>query len=525
MAVPPQARRRTRLLLAALLLAASATGLSAQSTGFRVQGVVTAPDDQPVAGAEVRLFRDGGSAGNARPILTDERGRWTFVTPATGRWEIEISAEGFVTSEGWVQVHGELTTPPVEVELRTLDEGTPAFLEGDRRTISRWLERANELLDQGRTRQAREEYQKALDAVPEAERPEILQAIARTHFLEQNHDEAVGALEAALAIAPGDPRLRQLYGILMEQLGRADEVERRLGEIAAARRDATPEPTPQRNFPAIERPLIEPAPTPGRTGHYRTRFTESSPLADMDVYLERFGYTAEEIRPYDNAMGRYDLAEESFDIVVPEDWDGEEPLGLFVFISPTPFGGFTKDEVAQVLSARRLIWVGADNVGNGRAAWYRVNLTLDAVHNVSQFYPIDPRRIYVAGYSGGGRLASAMTFVYPEVFTGGFFFYGTDWYEPVRVPYQPGATWPAKYPRPDKRRLEIAKRERRLVFLTGSRDFNRPQTKAAYRRAVEDGFAHATYLEIPEADHYYGIRGEWLERGLAALDAPLDDSD
>ncbi len=57
-----------------------------------------------------------------------------------------------------------------------------------------------------------------------------------------------------------------------------------------------------------------------------------------------------------------------------------------------------------------------------------------------------------------------------------------------------------------------------MVFLTGSRDFNRAQTKAAYKRATDEGFEHATYLEIPDADHYFGISGEWLRRGLVALD-------
>jgi len=433
------------------------------------------------------------------------------------------STEGFLTSEGWIEVHGSLATPLVKVELRTLEEGTPAFLEGNRATITRWIERANNLLDQGRSKAARDEYQKALDALPIEEHPDILQAIARTHFVEQSYDDAVTTLEQALTIAPADKRLRQLYRILLTELGRTDEIDRRLAEIAAeGPLTAEPEPPRSPRGPAIGRPPIDQVPVAGRVGHYRTRFTETSPLSDMDIYLERFGYTAEEIHPYDNAMGRYDLGEESFDIYVPEDYDGEETLGLFVFVSPTPFGGFTRDEIARVLTERRLIWAGPDNIGNGRSAWYRLHLALDAAHNLAQLYDIDPRRVYISGYSGGGRLASAMTFLYPEVFAGGFFFYGTDWYEPVVVPYQPGATWPAKFPRPDKRRFDTAKAQRRLVFLTGSRDFNRPQTKAAYRQAVEDGFAHATYLEIPGADHYFGIDGEWLERGLAALDAPLD---
>ena len=72
-----------------------------------------------------------------------------------------------------------------------------------------------------------------------------------------------------------------------------------------------------------------------------------------------------------------------------------------------------------------------------------------------------------------------------------------------------------------KQQLKQLKEETRLVFLTGSRDFNRAETKVTYRFAESEGFEHSTYLEIPDADHYFGISGEWLERALEALDSPL----
>ena len=74
----------------------------------------------------------------------------------------------------------------------------------------------------------------------------------------------------------------------------------------------------------------------------------------------------------------------------------------------------------------------------------------------------------------------------------------------------------------DWNRVRKLIRERnRYVFLTGERDFNRPQTRVFHRLYKKDGFRHVTYIEIPGADHYFGVRGEWLAKGIEALDAGL----
>ena len=39
----------------------------------------------------------------------------------------------------------------------------------------------------------------------------------------------------------------------------------------------------------------------------------------------------------------------------------------------------------------------------------------------SEIREIDPKRIYVAGFSGGGNMSCLLTFHYPEVFSGGIY--------------------------------------------------------------------------------------------------------
>lgn len=113
-------------------------------------------------------------------------------------------------------------------------------------------------------------------------------------------------------------------------------------------------------------------------------------------------------------------------------------------------------------------------------------------------------------------MASLLAFHYPELFRGGFFFYGCNYYRDLAVPGEPDTIWQARFRRPE--RLKSLRQDHGFVLLTGEKDFNRPQTKAIYDAMREDGFRHVTYLEIPGADHYYGIHAEWLARGLESLD-------
>jgi dienelactone hydrolase len=161
-----------------------------------------------------------------------------------------------------------------------------------------------------------------------------------------------------------------------------------------------------------------------------------------------------------------------------------------------------------------VIWVGANGAGNPRAKWDRIGLALDAVHNVSRLYNIDPERIVIAGYSGGGRTASAAVMLFPEVFRGVICWFGVDYFRPVPVSYKPGHSWPAAFPEPAKKDRRVLEQEVRFALVTGERDFNRAETSAVSSEMAKDGFTGVTYLEIPGADHYHGLDPEWFGRAL-----------
>ncbi len=518
--MPTLSTRSPSIALLAFLMLAVSLAAQEHPPAARVAGRITDLDDRPVAAASVTVARSQAPA-STRSVVTDAQGRWALVEVSTGRWEITVKARGFRTSVGWFDV-SRTGADPVSVALRPLDEVTPIFGTSVQ-SITNWIEMGNDLLEQGYPERARQEYEKALTMLPVESQPEVLRAVARTHYLQQEWDPCVAALEQALLLAPEDATSRQLYRSVAMQLNRSEQAEAFLssldqGQVAGL----GPEPgetmaDPLANDTRLDELPVEP-PAAGRRGRYRVVFDQSSPQGGLPLLVERLGIDQEYVEENDPAGGRYDLRVESFQVYVPE---GEPPaagFGLLVWISPLPYGGFARDEVREVLDEKGLIWVGADHSGNLRPLWFRVLLALDAVHNMQRYYRIDTDRIYAAGYSGGGRVTSTLALLYAEVFRGGFSLFGCDYWQPVAIAHMPGAHWPAAFPAPSREIARSVKQSSRLVLLTGELDFNRSQTRAIFNQMVDDGFQNVEILTIPGASHYHPVENEWFARGIEFLD-------
>jgi hypothetical protein len=220
----------------------------------------------------------------------------------------------------------------------------------------------------------------------------------------------------------------------------------------------------------------------------------------------------------------YKLEEESFEVYVPASYTGERAYGLVVFASPSPSGGLDALDRnfgwQAALDKHELIWVGANNAGNDRSVFPRLGLPIDAAANMQARYRIDPQRVYVAGISGGGRIASMLAVTCPDVFRGGgFYMIGCNFYRVEKSKEKEGTYAASFYPPPPKVLAE-AKRSKH-VFLTGDTDPNRDQTQVYYEAFQHDGFAHCTYLQVPNVGHQPPPR-EWFEKAIEALDAPAD---
>ncbi|HLE85034.1 MAG TPA: carboxypeptidase-like regulatory domain-containing protein, partial [Thermoanaerobaculia bacterium] len=420
------ARRAPRLATALLLVVGAAAALGAQEWQGpgRAHGVVLDPKEEPVAGARVTLSPEEwpeGEPSPVPPVLTGEDGRWAVARLAPGLWRIEIAAEGHHPAEGTVVVPAEGPGRELTIELRSLEEVSPSSAESDPAwSVRRWLEEGDAFLAQGRPAEACAEYLKALQTpgvLGPAERAQVLETVARTRFLEGARGEAERALLAALLLAPGEGRLRELYTALLEGEGRGAEARRLLErlerepETVREERESelagllTPPEEAAPGPEAPEQPVL--APEAHRRGRYRTAFAERSPLSDPAVVVSRYGGTQEDARRLD-PEGRYELAQEIFEVYVPEGYapaSGSAPgYGLLVWVSPNRSGGVERPELQALLDQRRLLWVGANRAGNPRSAWVRAGLALDAARAMAALYDLDPERIYVDGYSGGGRV-------------------------------------------------------------------------------------------------------------------------
>jgi hypothetical protein len=159
-------------------------------------------------------------------------------------------------------------------------------------------------------------------------------------------------------------------------------------------------------FAAVKRPDAG-GPT-AATGRQRLTFTERSPHGTLEAVCRAANFDPKkDIPPGEKERWEYDLAKESFEVVVPRGYNGKTPYGLFVFISP----GEAQAPRAwlEALARHKLIWVSANNAGSGRGNAIRMGLALDAAHNMKKRYNLDRARIYVGGYSNGGYWASCLS--------------------------------------------------------------------------------------------------------------------
>jgi hypothetical protein len=254
-----------------------------------------------------------------------------------------------------------------------------------------------------------------------------------------------------------------------------------------------------------------------RTGEFQIVFTERNALSDPAVVATRHGWVVSKLKA-EGAETQYELSKESFEVRVPRDYEAAKKFGLLVWISAGQ-SGKANGAWNPVLDAHHLIWVGANRAGNSRSVMVRLGLALDAVSNMKSRYSIDADRVYISGGSGGGRCASMLGVSCADVFHGGIYMIGCDYFRDIPTG-EANRFWPRSYVQPSARLVGFARQRSRHVLLTGEQDMNRAQTKANFESGFRrDGFEHVNYLEVPGMGHRLPP-GEWFEKAVGLLDSP-----
>lgn len=258
---------------------------------------------------------------------------------------------------------------------------------------------------------------------------------------------------------------------------------------------------------------------PHKKGNFTAVFEEYSPLSDTKSISSRMMISLEQISPY--KKHNYDIEQESFEVYVPDSYDSNTPFGLMVWISPSPDGGVKHYPGGhQLMDKHKLIWVGANNSGNKTSLYRcRIPLALDAAYNMQKLYNIDPNRVYVAGLSGGGRVASITAFHHSDVYNGGIFIIGASYWEGMRVPGK-NSIWRASCMKPRPKFLMRAKKFGRYVLLTGDNDGNRLEMHTYYERGYSKFLNDVLYIQVPRMGHE-PPPAEEFDKALEYIDKPL----
>jgi len=201
------------------------------------------------------------------------------------------------------------------------------------------------------------------------------------------------------------------------------------------------------------------------------------------------------------------LADERFLVYAPK---RAPPRGyaVMVFVPPWPDARLPRGW-APVLDREGVIFVSAARSGNDASILDRREpLAVLAAENIVARYPVDPERIYIAGFSGGSRVAMRIALAYPDVFQGALLNAGAD---PIG---NPETTLP---PRDLFLRVQASTR---LVYVTGARDEVNLGKDADSRRSMSRWCVFSTAAQIAPRLGHEPLDAGALAAALAGLDTP-----
>lgn len=242
---------------------------------------------------------------------------------------------------------------------------------------------------------------------------------------------------------------------------------------------------------------------------------DPSPLAEKTRFLERvlMPTTADRLSRFEQVSGQQvsplslDTGEERADAWVP----AHKPpggYGVIVFVSPTPEWPVPR-AYRKTLDAHGIIWIAARRSGNRESVYdRRMPLALHALEWVERRFPVNPDRRYIAGFSGGGRVAQRIALAWPDVFSGALLIAGSD-------PFGENGTV-----LPTRDRFARFQQHTRIVFATGMQDTpNRTHDKRTRDTMQAYCVAHL-FRHLQSRTEHWIPDGRGFARAVRDLDTP-----
>ena len=196
----------------------------------------------------------------------------------------------------------------------------------------------------------------------------------------------------------------------------------------------------------------------------------------------------------------FDLSRETFYVSVPSGSSAGRPQGILVFMSPADECADVPPGWASVLKEKKLIFIAPQKAGNEQPVSRRVGLAVLAARKLLEMANIDSNRVYVAGFSGGARVASYSSFLRPTLFSGVFAVCGVDF--PRKVP-RVMATRDDEYGyfSLGEQKVVEARKRVKFVLVTGSKDFRYGNIMDIYTAGFQKDGYKVNLMDMPGMGH------------------------
>lgn len=170
-------------------------------------------------------------------------------------------------------------------------------------------------------------------------------------------------------------------------------------------------------------------------------------------------------------------------ITLPDPGHAATP-GALIWVSETP-SGRVPEPIARACDQLGLVAIGVDHCGDTVGDADRAQRVLDALASVRSSLTIDAGRVYIAGFSGGARIASMMQLAFPDVFAGALAIGGLASHHDAPTGHE-DAAWEATLATPTREARETLG-TRRLGAVCGSVDFALPEMRSRASEMRSDG--------------------------------------
>jgi hypothetical protein len=202
-----------------------------------------------------------------------------------------------------------------------------------------------------------------------------------------------------------------------------------------------------------------------------------------------------------------DLAAEKFLLYLPAS-SRAAGYGLLVFVSPWDDARLPEGW-RDVLDRAGMAFVSAARSGNDAADGRREALAVLAAWNVMQRVRIEAARVFVAGFSGGSRIALRLALAYPDLFRGALLNAGSD------------AIGSDALPLPPRELFLRFQEESRLLYVTGEGDTLHLGMDAASLGSMHRWCVFNVGQRVTAWTGHEAANGAALARALEALEAPV----